>query len=52
MSELDPSLTNLEEGANYDQLNDDTFGEGALGKLTFNFNLRWNVQKRRLYQGN
>ncbi|CAH3144700.1 unnamed protein product [Pocillopora meandrina] len=30
LSELDPSLTNLAEGDEYDQLNDDTFGDGAL----------------------
>ena len=31
MSELDPTLTNLADGHSYDQLNDDTFGSGALG---------------------
>lgn len=32
LHELDPTLTNLKEGETYDQLNDDTFGSGALGK--------------------
>ena len=35
LSELDPTLTNLEEGDTYDRLNDDTFGSGALGKGTW-----------------
>ncbi|XP_068711836.1 protein PAT1 homolog 1-like [Montipora foliosa] len=30
LSELDPTLTNLDDGDSYDQLNDDTFGSGAL----------------------
>ncbi|XP_073238360.1 protein PAT1 homolog 1-like [Porites lutea] len=30
LHELDPTLTNLKEGETYDQLNDDTFGSGAL----------------------
>ncbi|XP_074614898.1 protein PAT1 homolog 1-like isoform X1 [Acropora palmata] len=30
LSELDPTLTNLDDGNTYDELNDDTFGAGAL----------------------
>lgn len=35
LSELDPTLTNLDDGNTYDELNDDTFGAGALGNGSF-----------------
>ena len=35
LSELDPTLTNLDDGNTYDELNDDTFGSGALGNRLF-----------------
>lgn len=35
LSELDPTLTNLDDGNTYDELNDDTFGAGALGNGLF-----------------